>query len=217
MRVEETNGQGAGCSAGAGQDRRESDVTYCIWGWWCLKEICPTGEREERIWKKGRIWKECSQHSGRMRGEVSVNSCDNRQASCLCSKGSLHPKSQQQSRIDTWGLNLATDQWEVVWIYSLAVQRGIISPCTTLFREKILSLFISDAPLHCYFPILTSWISNGSIKCSRTKSCYCIQQQATVHLFHPVREWKVVTSTLGGECVIVKSFGWILTSITATP
>lgn len=56
--MRETNGEGAGCSAAAGQDRRESDVMHYTWGWRCLKEICPNARRggqqdEERVLKKG--------------------------------------------------------------------------------------------------------------------------------------------------------------------
>lgn len=62
---------------------------------------------------------------------------------------------------------------------------------------EIPSLFVSYVLL---FPILTDQISNNFIQPSCTQSCYCIQQQNTLHLFQTLMEWKVLTSIKEG-CV----------------
>lgn len=54
VRVEETNGQGAGSTAGAGRERRESDVRYVEM---VVGERGSVQQEESGMWKwkKGRI------------------------------------------------------------------------------------------------------------------------------------------------------------------
>lgn len=102
---------------------------------------------------------------------------------------------------------------KMVWL-SNTESSSCLTLCNPGQRENTLFVCIG-APLRCYFPVLTSPISNASIKHSHRKS-YCIRQQAAAHLFRPVSEWKVVTSALGGECVIGEKVWGKLSSITTT-
>lgn len=68
--MEETNAQGAGCTAVAGGERRERCETLYA-GMVGVRSAHQ--DHRMRKWKKGRILKECSQHSERLRGEVSAN------------------------------------------------------------------------------------------------------------------------------------------------
>lgn len=48
--MEETNGQGAGCTAGAGRESRNIDD---MWTWLWVKGICPTGEERDEEMEEG--------------------------------------------------------------------------------------------------------------------------------------------------------------------
>lgn len=89
VRVERTNAQGAGCTAG-GIVMKVIEGVY--------------NRRRERIrkWKKGRILEECSQHSRRMRGEVSTNRelCQQTSLLAVLLKAQHTLKSYKQTRSD---------------------------------------------------------------------------------------------------------------------
>lgn len=123
-----------------------------------------------RKWKKGRILKECGQHSERLRGEVSAY----RE---LCQQTSLLPRLWRLSALQTttvehqsdmWGLNLAG------WVFFLS---------NLLFCDFGWTENAFFAHIRGNFLTLTSQIGNKYIKFSHTKSCCCNQHQATINLF----------------------------------
>lgn len=147
-----------------------------------------------RKWKKGRILKECGQHSERLRGEVSAY----RE---LCQQTSLLPRLWRLSALQTttvehqsdmWGLNLAG------WVFFLS---------NLLFCDFGWTENAFFAHIRGNFLTLTSQIGNKYIKFSHTKSCCCNQHQPQLTFFHTWtrREWKVVINTQEDQYVIQKN------------